>query len=157
MIFPSRNYWFFPLRHIRAAWCHAHSDRTNIKKKRQCFLPWRGGGDGGGSDKRSSWKWLGGLEKGRGSYSLRAHIWVQYTLFAISPAAHDVEMTSHQRRCDVMTSHRRWYDVFWHHMPTGLICAWIAKSCKKTVGSVEAFMIALLRNLTFKLSINTFM
>ena len=25
--------------------------------------------------------------------------------------AHNVKMTSYQRRCDVITSHRRWYDV----------------------------------------------
>ena len=25
--------------------------------------------------------------------------------------AHDVRMTSDRRRCDVMASHRRWYDV----------------------------------------------
>ena len=25
--------------------------------------------------------------------------------------AHNVKMTLYQRRCDVITSHRRWYDV----------------------------------------------
>ena len=28
-----------------------------------------------------------------------------------SKRVHDVKMTSYERRCDVMTSHRRWYDV----------------------------------------------
>ena len=28
-----------------------------------------------------------------------------------SQQAHNIKMTSYQRRCDVITSHRRWYDV----------------------------------------------
>ena len=31
--------------------------------------------------------------------------------FVLTQRAHDVKMTSYQRRCDVMTSHRRRYDV----------------------------------------------
>ena len=40
--------------------------------------------------------------------------------------AHSVKMTSYQRRCDVITSHRRWYDVIlmlcacWEEGGTGL-------------------------------------
>ena len=40
--------------------------------------------------------------------------------------AHNVKMTSYQRRCDVITSHRRWYDVIlivcacWEGIPKGL-------------------------------------
>ena len=35
--------------------------------------------------------------------------------------AHNVKMTSYQRRCDVITSHRRWYDVIL------MLCAcWVA-------------------------------
>ena len=29
------------------------------------------------------------------------------------------KMTSYQRRCDVMTSHRRYYDVILRHVPAG--------------------------------------
>ena len=33
--------------------------------------------------------------------------------------AHNIKMTSYQRRCDVITSHRRWYDVILSCVPTG--------------------------------------
>ena len=35
----------------------------------------------------------------------KLHCW------SLSQWAHNVKMTSYQRRCDVITSHRRWYDV----------------------------------------------
>ena len=31
--------------------------------------------------------------------------------FKVTQWVHNVKMTSYQRRCDVITSHRRWYDV----------------------------------------------
>ena len=31
------------------------------------------------------------------------------------------KMTSYQRLCDVITSHRRWYDVIFCHMPAGML------------------------------------
>ena len=36
---------------------------------------------------------------------------VYYTATVPSQWAHNVKMTSYQRRCDVITSHRRWYDI----------------------------------------------
>ena len=41
----------------------------------------------------------------------RLDIEVSQFLLAIIQQAHDVETPSYQRRCDVMTSHRRYYDV----------------------------------------------
>ena len=39
------------------------------------------------------------------------HIYTKYSRTNTSQWAHNVKMTSYQRRCDVITSHRRWYDV----------------------------------------------
>ena len=33
------------------------------------------------------------------------------TILVGTQQAHNMKMTSYQRRCDVITSHRRWYDV----------------------------------------------
>ena len=38
--------------------------------------------------------------------------------------AHNIKMTSYQRRCDVITSHRRWYDVIL------MLCACWASCCR---------------------------
>ena len=44
--------------------------------------------------------------------------------FKSSQWAHNVKMTSYQRRCDVITSHRRWYDVIL------MLCAcWATSLC----------------------------
>ena len=45
-----------------------------------------------------------------------------YTLNRNEPSqlAHDVEMTSYWRRCDVITSHRYKYNVITSHVPAGL-------------------------------------
>ena len=46
--------------------------------------------------------WASWSKSSQGTYVL---------MYIISQWAHNVKMTSYQRRCDVMTSHRRWYDV----------------------------------------------
>ena len=48
------------------------------------------------------------------------------TMKAVTQQAHNIKMASYQRRCDVFTSHRRWYDVIltlcahweivWYHL-----------------------------------------
>ena len=44
-------------------------------------------------------------------WSDHADMHVDLSSLVASQWAHNVKMTSYQRRCDVITSHRRWYDV----------------------------------------------
>ena len=38
-----------------------------------------------------------------------------------SQQVHNTKTTLYQRRCDVMMSHRRWYDFFRRHVPAANI------------------------------------
>ena len=51
--------------------------------------------------------------------------------------AHNIKMTSYQRRCDVITSHRRWYDVIL------TLCAYWVTEVPLRFVSVSAFLSAL--------------
>ena len=91
---------------------------------------------------QTGWKQLGTyLTKGLGRDANLSYAAIQHVLFVqlavpclfyvlvhgldVTQQAHNIKMTSYQRRCDVITSHRRWYDVI-----LTLCARWEVPLCK---------------------------